>query len=110
MGGIIANSSFSLTIADSVVYSSFRARTIHPRISSKLGNLATSLFKQSPVVLLDDTSNGISVKPVRSRALAKNKTLMLTAEPSHFSPGFSVLASVTSMGEYADGPSRLCPV
>ncbi|KAJ6297188.1 hypothetical protein OIU77_006326 [Salix suchowensis] len=103
---MIASSSFSLTIAASVVYSSFRARTIQPRISSKLGNLAISLFKQSLVVLPEDTSNCISVKPVISRALAKNKTFILTDEaslPTGSPSVFSALTSTISTGEEHNG-------
>lgn len=82
IGGIIANSSLSLTIVESIVYSSFRARTMHPCISSKRGNWTRSFFKQSWVVLPDETSNGTSLKPVRSRARAKNRTFIFTKELS----------------------------
>lgn len=78
----MANSSLSLTMVESIVYSSFRARTMHPFISSKLGNWTRSFFKQSWVVLPDDTSNGTSLKPVRSRARAKNSTFIFTKELS----------------------------
>lgn len=108
----MANSSFSLTITDAFVYSSFKARTMHPRISSKFGNLAISLFKQSCVVLPYDTSSGISVKPVKSRALAKNNTfiwiedsLLSTSAESEFPVLVSL--SVTSIVEPGHGSMEM---
>lgn len=103
IGGIMANSSLSLTMVDSGVYSSFRARTMHPWISSRPGNLATSLFQQSLALLPDETSNGNSVKPVRSLARAKNKTFIWTEVfsfpiVSAFAVSFSL--SMASTAEY----------
>ncbi|MFS7908494.1 hypothetical protein Hanom_Chr01g00083841 [Helianthus anomalus] len=72
---MIANSSRFLTRVDSGVYSSFKARTMHPRSSFNPGNFAISLSKQSPAVVPDDTSSFISVNPVRSLARAKNSIL-----------------------------------
>uniref|UniRef100_A0A803PS54 Uncharacterized protein n=1 Tax=Cannabis sativa TaxID=3483 RepID=A0A803PS54_CANSA len=63
MGGIMANSSLSLTMAESVVYSSFKATTMQLLISCKPGKLVIILLKQSRAVLPDGTSNGVSVKP-----------------------------------------------
>ena len=98
----MANSSLSRTIADSAAYSSFRAKTMHPCISSKLGNLTRSLFKQSWAVLPNETSSGISLKPVISRALAKNNTFIFTKE-------LSFLLRVSSPSETLISPFIISP-
>ena len=75
IGGMMANSSLFFRIVDSVAYSSFKARTTEFLISSNFGNLLKRSIKQSLVVLPEGIFINVSVNPVRSLALAKNRTL-----------------------------------
>lgn len=69
---------------------------MHPRISSSPGYLVISLSKQSPALLPDDTSSGISANPVTSLAGAKNKTF-ISYLPSEYALLSSSLATASSI-------------
>lgn len=104
----MASSSLFFRIVDSGAYSSFRASTTEFLISSSLGNSSRSFATQSPVVLPGGIASDVSARPVRSRALAKNRTLISMRSSSSFSSGPPALGSPAIVGapSAAESPVR----